>query len=269
MSASRILLSCGLVVLAACTADQQPADARTAPELNALTREAFNRKAAESFLPLFWREDLNKDGVLQPAELAVQSGYPDNAIAIWRDAAGAFTPRFLAAYDALTAPPPATPPSHRQQLLVQELAQGAPTLVYTDMSKSSAADKALVEHMQVAAQLIEKLYARQKGMLELQARIPADDLASRGVYQRNQSVFCQAPITEKDPECSALAPKPPNSLGLYPAKLQETPGFCTRIETAPNAAALLDHFSIVTEGTKPGSLAAVPYSIAWKDDMTA
>jgi len=266
----RILLWLGLVVLAACAPAKKPADSAAAPRLDAMTREAFNRKAAELYLPLFWREDVNKDGVLQPGELAVLWGYPEDSVATWRDAAGAFTPHFFAAYTKMaTAPSAAATPTHRQELVVQELAQGAPTLVYTDLSKDSAAEKALVQHMLTAAKLIEKLYARQNGVLDLQEQIPVDDLASHAMFRRNQSVFCEGPKTEKDPECSALAPKPLNRVGLYPASQQDTPGFCERIGKAPNAAALMDHFSIVTEGPRPASLQAVPFSVAWKEDMSA
>ena len=265
---NRTLIALGLGLLTACAPEKPPAAAAAAPHLDALTREAFNRKAAESYLPLFWREDVNKDGALQSGELAVLWGYPDDDALLWRDSAG-FTQRFLSAYARLIAPPAAPPPTHRQQLVVQELAQGAPTLVYTDISKDSAAEKALVQHMMNAAKHIEKLFARQNGVLDMQAQIPVDDIASRAMFHRNQSVFCEAPQTEKDPECSALAPKPFKRVGLYPSALQNTPGFCARIEKAPNGAALMDHFSIVAEGPKAGALQAVPYNIAWKDDMEA
>jgi hypothetical protein len=265
----RIPLSLSLVLLAACAQNLKPDAAPAATlKLDGLTRTDFNRTAAEHFLPLYWREDVNQDGVLQPAELAVLWGYPEDQVALWRDASGAFTPRFFAAYASLSAPPAAAP-THRQALVIQELAQSAPTLVYTDLSTSSDADKALVKHLQAAAMLIEKLYARQNGVLDMQAQIPVDDLASRALYHRNQSVFCVAPQTEKEPECTALVPKPPRRPGIYPLALQEMPDFCAQIEKAPNAAALMDPFTVVTNGPAPGSLEAVPYAFAWADDMGA
>lgn len=269
MNRARIPFWLSLVLLAACAQNLKPdAVPAAAVEFDALTRTDFNRKAAEHFLPLYWREDANQDGALQPGELAVLWGYPQDQNALWRDGAGAFTPRFQEAYATLSAPPAALP-TRRQSLVIQELAQSAPTLVYTDLSTSSAADKALVQHLQAAAKLIEELYARQNGVLEMQDRIPADDLASRALYHRNQSVFCVAPQTENDPECTALVPKPPRRPGIYPLALQEMPDFCAQIEKAPNAAALMNPFTVVAEGTAPGTLQAVPYSVAWAEDMGA
>jgi hypothetical protein len=125
----------------------------------------------------------------------------------------------------------------------------------------------MVRHLLRAAELIERLYARQKGVFGLADRIPRDDLLSRAVFHRNQSPFCQAPRTGHDPLCTALIPRPPRIVGLYPADLQQAPDFCARIAAAPNAAALRDHFSIVVDGGAPGTLAAEPYSSAYRDDM--
>ena len=63
-----------------------------------LNREDFNRRAAEKFLPLFWREDRNKDGVLQPNELAILWGYGDTERSHWINAEDQFTPHFEEAY---------------------------------------------------------------------------------------------------------------------------------------------------------------------------
>jgi hypothetical protein len=266
-SFSRILVTAGLALalLSACAPPQPP---KVAAALNAIPRIEFNARVAEHFLPFFWREDANGDGVLQPDEFAVLWGWPDDDASLWVDAAGAFTPRFLAAYATLQAPAAADAP-RRLQLVREELAQSAPTLVRTDLSKDSAAERAMVGHLMRAATLIERLYARQTGAFGLDAGIPKDDVASRSLFHRNQSPFCEAPKTENDPLCSAIEPKPAKRSGLYPADIQDTPGFCQRLEKAPNAAALRDHFSIVRAGAKPGEFIAVPYSEAWKDDMTA
>jgi hypothetical protein len=239
-----------------------------AAALNAIERADFNTRAAEHFLPFFWREDANRDGALQPGEFAVLWGFPDDKASLWIDAAGAFTPRFLAAYATLKAPASATP-SRRLQLVREELAQSMPTLVLTDLATDSAGERAMVGHLMRAATLIERLYARQKGVLGLDAGIPQGDAASRALFRRNQSPFCEAPMTEKDPLCSAVEPKPARRSGLYPSGIQGTPGFCQRLESAPNADALRDHFSIVAAGARPGEYAAVPYTEAWKDDMAA
>jgi hypothetical protein len=269
---ARVLLLAGCALLAACSPAKQPPELVAAPQFNTLSRDEFNRRAAERFLPLFWREDANGDAALQPDELAVLWGYPEDVAAVWRDAAGAFTPRFAAAYATLgksaAAPTPETL-SRRQQLVIEELSQSAPSLVRTDITSDSAAGQAMVSHLMRAATLIEDLYARQTGVDGLEAKIPSDDLASRALFHRNQSPFCAAPKTENDPECSALAPKPARRVGLYPADMQDTNGFCQRMEKAPNAAALMDPFNIVVAGPKPGSWATVAITDAWKEDMNA
>src|SRR5207249_6310335 len=55
-----------LTVLIACQSRQASNE-----NTRQLTREDFNRRAAEKFLPLFWREDTNRDDKIQPNELAV------------------------------------------------------------------------------------------------------------------------------------------------------------------------------------------------------
>ena len=92
------------------------------------------------------------------------------------------------------------------------------------------------------------------------ARIPETDSASRMLFHRNQSPFCEAPKTENEPACSALAAKPPRIVGLYPADVQSDPKFCEALAKAPNAAELMDHFSVVVPGEKPGTYRAVPYT---------
>jgi len=236
---------------------------------NVLSRDEFNRRAAAHFLPLYWRAGANH-GTIQPSEIAVLVGYPDSNLNSWIDQSGDFTERFAAAYVSLTRPEP--PPAsaeegRRRQLLLEELAQGAPTLIETDLRRDTPEDRAMVRHLLRAAELIERLYARQKGVLDLDGRIPDDDLVSRAVLHRNQSPYCEAPRTENDPLCTAVYPRPARVVGLYPADVQREPGFCARLAAAPNAAALRDHFSIVVDGPTPGSFAAQPYSSAYRDDM--
>src|SRR5262245_3373811 len=67
-------------------------------------REDFNRRAAEKFLPLFWREDSNKDGVLQPNELVVLWGYGDSEPSHWINAEQQFTAQFDQAYRDMLQP---------------------------------------------------------------------------------------------------------------------------------------------------------------------
>lgn len=241
-----------------------------ATRYNALSRDEFNRRAAAHFLPLFWRADANHDGTIEPDELAVLAGYSDGDVNRWIDQGGDFTQRFADAYESLThSEPPAASEEdgRRHQLLLEELAQGVPTLVETDLKGDAPEDRAMVRHLLRAAELIERLYQRQKGVLGLDGSIADTDLVSRAVFHRNQSPYCQAPRTESDPLCTAVIPRPPHIVGLYPPEVQSEPDFCARLAAAPNAAALRDHFSIVVDGPMPGTFAAEPYSSAYREDM--
>ena len=63
-------------------------------KLDKLTRADFNRLAAELALPLFWVEDTNKDGAIDPDELAVYWGLvPGAKLAEYVDARTASRPR--------------------------------------------------------------------------------------------------------------------------------------------------------------------------------
>lgn len=238
-------------------------------------RVDFNRLAAEHFLPLFWREDSNKDGALQPDELAVLWGFGASANqserSHWVDAQQQFTAQFAQAYQSLasTAPSSDNAEQQRLQLVRDELAQGRTTLVETDLSKDSAATVAMVKHLLNAAQAIERIYAQQKGVADMANQIAMQDSASRMLFYRNQSPFCVAPKTENNPACSALPDKPAQIVGLYPANLQSDTKFCVTLEKAGNAKQLMDHFSVVVDAAdnvKEG-FKAVPYTQAYQADM--
>ena len=55
-------------------------------------------------------------------------------------------------------------------------------LVATDLSKASAEEKRFTSFVIKAAELIEKLYAKQEGVTELAAKVPADDPASKSTF---------------------------------------------------------------------------------------
>ena len=86
-AASALSLALSAIVLAA----EPPAHA-------ALSRADFNRRAAELFLPLFWRSDANGNGNLEPAELVVLVGFPNSERSFWVERAGGFTASFDTAY---------------------------------------------------------------------------------------------------------------------------------------------------------------------------
>src|SRR5262245_44280349 len=109
------LLTMVFVACGGCSQDSSSAPGVQTPaaplEYNALERTAFNRRAAELFLPLFWREDGNSNKVLEPNELAVLVGYPQADRSVWVNATGDFTPAFDDAYQQMVKPemPPAEP----------------------------------------------------------------------------------------------------------------------------------------------------------------
>ena len=254
------------------TTPDQPPPAPAAARYDRIERADFNRRAAQRALPLFWRSDADRDRTLDPDELVPLWGWDGPAFDTLV-AGGGFTPAFAALYQQLTTDldvsgAPADDRARRTAVLA-ELNQGRPTLVETDLRQASAEDQAIVEHVAKAAVLIERLYARQNGVLGLEAKIPADDPTSRMVFFRNQGPVCEAPRTENDPACTAVpgVHKPPS--GLYPAALQQDPTFCEVLGKQKNAAELTGHFSVVTDGKTPGTYAAVPYSVAYQEDMAA
>ena len=238
-----------------------------------LGRADFNRRAVEVAEPLFWRSDVESPGTLEPDELAVTWSHIllDRAELV-RAGAG-FTSAFAARYERLLQPDPvaglAPMEIERRAAVRRELAQGRPTLLESDFSAVSSGERRLAWHLERAAILIERLYARQKGTWGLEQAIPAGDAASAALFFRNQGPACVAPLTASDPACSALADRSPVRVGVYPGPLQSQPEFCAALAREPNAAELRDHFSVVAPGEAPGSFRAVPYSEAWRDDMLA
>ena len=236
-----------------------------------LSRTDFNRLAAERAVPLFWRADADGDHDLDSDELVTTWGLPgpDRGALVAGDR---FTPAFEELYGKLVAPAPAlaadlpAPERARREAVLAELAQGLPTLVETDQRQASAEDQAVVDHIVAAAATIEQIFARQKGVLGMDAKIAADDPASRMLFFRNQGPFCLAAKTERNPDCSALADRPHPISGLYPAAIQ-TPGFCDQLAKAKNAPELMAHFAIVKAGATPGTFVAEPYHVAYRDDM--
>jgi hypothetical protein len=258
------------------TASTKPAASATTHD--ALDRLSFNRRAVDYAVPLFWTIDADKDGALDPAEVAVTWGLNDDTLDRYVKA-GAFTPEFDAVHERLRSPVSLEGLSAdervRRETVLLELSQGRPTLVQTRLA--SPGDVALVGHMEKVARLIERLFARQNGVFGLDARIPADDTPSKAMFFRNQGPFCEAPKTESNPACNALPDKPKKISGLYPAAIQSDPKFCDALQTRKDADTLLDHFVVVRHkdgGRADGNaatddLVAVPYHVAYAEDMQA
>ena len=270
---SPVALAC-LVVLSG----PDRAAASEATPHGSLPRAEFNQRAVERSEPLFWIRDADSDGTLDPSELAVTWG-PGAARLDRYVRDGRFTPEFDAAYARIARPMTldglAAAEKTRRAAVLAELGQGRPTLVLT--TTADARDAEIAARLEKTARIIERLYAKQNGVDGLVARIPADDTASQAMFFRNQGPFCEAPKTENDPACSALAPRPKRISGMYPASIQSDPEFCTVLEKRKDADTLFDQFAVVRH--KPGGrakgdpatddLVAVPYHVAYADDMKA
>ncbi|MDF2697224.1 MAG: Nudix hydrolase 3 [Labilithrix sp.] len=274
-----------------------PATKAAGPKLDKLSREEFNRLAPELALPLFWKEDANKDGALDPSELAVYWGLERGATLgeFARKESGtsplAFTPKMYEAYERIVKQKTdatlvsgsrgsaeggtrdgAKGDDARRAAVKKELAQGRVTLVATDLSKAEAQERKFVAAIMKASELIEALYAKQQAVTELAAKVPAEDLASKTLFFRGQGAKCEAPLTQNDPACGALLPAdmPKTKLsGLYPADLlAANPKFCEDLQKQKDKA-LLDPFTVVVKDASGKGLAAKPFHEAWPAEVQA
>jgi hypothetical protein len=284
------LLTASLLILAACEnppplTPQPPAPPPIGPtatplssaspqpasdKLDRVARLAFNRLAAQLDLPLFWISDEKNPGTLDDGELAVSWGITSATKATYIDDHGGLTPAGRDAYERIVKEQTATiaegPDAARRRLVLEELNQSRPSLIRSDFTKSSGEDKALVEHILKAAEVIERLYQKQLGVLDLDKEIPADDAASRMLFYRNHGPYCAQPNTEKNPACKALARDIPKISGLYPKAIQ-TGKFCETLEARKDAKTLLSPFTVVVD--EGGKLVAKQLTDVWKDDMAA
>lgn len=272
---------CALVVVflgASACKDKEVAASRLttdAAPLDRLARADFNRLAAELALPLFWVADTHHNGTLDPDALAVYWGLDPQAKRTDYVGPNGFTPKLRQDYARLVdyhahALPAASgrdaDEMARRAAVLQELAQGRPALVATDLSQASAEEKRFVERILAIATQIEDLYAIQRGTAALKSRVPADDPASRTLFFRAQGPKCAGPLTQHDPHCSAIPGGPLGVLcGMYPTALLSQPKFCEALIQRDKA--LMDPFVVV--GGTAEAPQAVPYTAAYKDRMDA
>lgn len=264
------LLAAALVV-ASSTALAQSAPAAPAPSpYGKVPRLDFNRLAVELNMPLFWVTDANGDGAVDPNEVASPWWGTNVKPPAWSKG-GKLTEDFKKAYRLIEkrhatagAPAKGTPAAEvaRQKLVVEDLAQGRPTLVLNDLSGLDKGEKAMVEAIIKASTIVERLYSHQMGLDGFEAKLPKDT-ASRALFFRNQGYACAAPKTQTNPECTAIAGAPKGKLsGLYPASVMAKPGFC---EELAKDKPLMEPFVVVQE--EKGKLKAVPYTTVWKKEM--
>jgi len=265
-----LLATCALLLAVASAAAGDPPGA---PKFNRIDRLAFNRRAVELNQPLFWRGDTNGNGALDPDELVVTWTYTPLPRAELVNGKNEFTPKFRTIYERMLRLDDAgslgPAEKKRRDAVRVELSQGRPTLLESDFSTATDAEKALVTHLLGAAATIERLYARQRGTAGLQAKIPPDDAASAAMFFRNQGPFCKATKTEKDPECRALPEPVTPVFGIYPGEIQKDKSFCALLKKQKNAERLTDHFGIVVRGDAQNAFLPMKYSEAYRDDMEA
>jgi hypothetical protein len=229
-----------------------------------LSRAEFNRRAVRLNLPLFWAVDTNGDGVPDRAEVKTLLFFPtSDSVDVDRGIAT------IVAFDPAAADASGPPGDRaRRQLVADDLDQGAPSLIYTDLRGASPADRALVQHMLAAAKSLDAIYATVRGATALAPRVPADDLASQSLFRRDWGPACAGAKTQNDPACSAIPGAPVATNDGYPAALQGDKEFCAALQKRPDAKTLMgDHFSVVRE--KDGKLVAVPYTQAYAEPMRA
>jgi hypothetical protein len=252
------------LILAACSGPSDSAKASSQAESAArdqLTPSEFNALAVRLNLPLYWAGDTNGNKSVDDDEVASLLFYPNPA------------PDLNTAYQQMLAARSETPPDittaegKRRALVRQDLAQGRPALVRTDLTQRSAAEKAFVQHMLKVAAGIDEIYAAQKGLPALSTKVPADP-ESQSLFRRNWGPKCLAPATQKNSDCSAIPGAPQPIVDVWPAALGKTPqtdqGFCALIEKQPNVS---DPFTAIREMS--GKLSAVPYSEAYRTSMSS
>jgi hypothetical protein len=247
--------------------DAGPAAAR----YDRISRADFNRLAVRLNLPLYWSQDRDRDGAVDPDEVVTLRFYPTSDS--W-SAGGKLTPAFAAAYEKLVAaaaaakaPAAGTPEEQeRLRLVGLDLDAARPTLVYTDLRTLSPKEQEFARHMLAASDLIDVLYLKTNGATAMAAQV-ADDPASRSLFRRNMGPECASPAMEREPKCSAIPGAPRVPVDVYPAAIQEQDGFCETLAARPDASALLTPFTAVRAVNEKFS--AVPYTVVYKDEMGA
>jgi hypothetical protein len=245
----------------------------TAPSYTGIDRAAFNRAAVRLNLPLYWVADKDANGTVSPDEVASLLFYPTEGH--WVEGS-AFTKAFEEAWASIQREVAAPAPSDARQALVKkDLDQGLATLVATDLHAGSSEDKALVRHMLNAARLIDALYATQVGAVALAAQVPQGDPASQSLFRRDWGPKCVAPLTENEPQCSAIPGGAKPVCDAYPKAIQSEANergkpleFCEKLEKLPNAKDLLAPF-VAVRSDAAGKLEPVSLAQAYKEPMSA
>ena len=237
----------------------------------AMERAAFNDTAFRLNLPVYWTADKNHDGNVDPDEVAALLFYPTEGRwvskgsftdAVTSSGSMSFESAFAMIRAAASAATPSGPDAERRKLVLEELSQGATTLVYSDLKGLTPSEKGFVGHMLAAAKLTDTLYATQTGAVALEKQLPKDEPASLAIFRRNWGPKCTAPKTENNAACSAIPGAPRPTCDAYPAELQKDAKFCEALEKSADAKKLLTPFVNVRE--QKGHLVPESFSDTYK-----
>lgn len=251
---------------ASTTADQTPV-----PTFGEIKRADFNELAVLAAEPVFWVEDTNNDGRLQPDEFATYAAYGKSTPRSAYVTGNTFNAAFGKLFDRLaklrgtsqerakTLPPEE---AARQKAVAEELAAGRVSIVRSNFADLSPGLRKATGKILEAAAITERIYQKQMGVFEVK---PGDEEASRALLWRNQSPRCSAPQSAGNPACHATKEAPPEvQSGLYPASLLAKKDFCDGLKSNTDKS-LADQFTVVTE--EGGKLKAVPYHVHYADDL--
>lgn len=243
-----------------------------------VSRADFNRMALEQNLPFFWVADADKNGAIDPNELAYVRLAPHAATLLpeaeLEAAVATFSPKLegwmytpIANHAQSGGKSGAKKNSLRIDRLLQELGQSRPTLLYTDLTTPAlAAWEPFVRVMLRAGAELDALYEKQMGVLGLDAQIPQDDTVSRAVFFRNHGPECVAPETQGVAECTAIADlsKTPRST-LYEPSMLTSKTFCDELQKSKKSEPKDPYHVVRYDGDK--RLIGIPYHVAYKPEM--
>lgn len=232
-----------------------------------MDRGAYNRAAIWLNEPLYWRVDQNKNGEVDPEEVVTLRFFPTQQVWVKE---GRFTDEFRDVHSRILAaiqPNAVALADERIKLVIGELDNASPSLVFSDFRKDTAEDQAFVRRMLEVAARMDDLYSIQSGAHALAAKIPADT-PSQSLFRRNWGIACLTPGFDKNAACTAL-PGAKQYVDVYPEALQKEDKFCENIEKKKGAKELIDPFTVVRAGKTADSLMAVPYSEAYQPQMKA
>ncbi|HPM41336.1 MAG TPA: hypothetical protein PLY45_02740, partial [bacterium] len=144
---------------------------------------------------------------------------------------------------------------------------GYPTLLESDFRKASAADRKVVGHVVAAGRMIEELYGIQNGSASLRSKIPQGYTTALALFHRNQGPWCEAPKTQEDPFCNAIASFPPKLSDAYPEGMAQDEAMCKSLRKMKDGKKLLDPFTVVRR--EGGKLVALPLTAVYGEKMKA